>query len=335
LNRRIQLAFFAIGLAFFAWLVARIGAHEILADLARTGWVFLPIVLVWGAVYVTNTIAWLCIANDANAGLGFWRAYTISVASFAINYVTPLISLGGEPFKAAAASRWLGTRAATASVVAFRIVHTLGQFIFWLLTVPIAFVMLPHTTVVMTILALATLALLTGALLVVMLLRAHAIEPLLSAIALRLTRVPFVGRAAGALATKRNALAEIDTGLAKLADERHRALAGALTAEVVGRFIAMVEYFLIARSIGIPMSYPEAVLVGGFSQLVLNMFFFVPFELGSKEGGLYLIFRLLGLSPTLGVYTAIVSRLRELAWIGIGLTLIWAATGRGQRVNEE
>jgi len=57
--------------------------------------------------------------------------------------------------------------------------------------------------------------------------------------------------------------------------------------------------------------------------------FMLPYELGAKEGSLYLLFRLVGVNPTLGVYAALVSRLRDLAWIGIGLVLIWVAGRRG------
>lgn len=329
-SRRIQLVFFALGLAFFAWLVARIGPRVILDELARTGWVFIPIVLVWGIVYVSNTIAWLAITDDAEAPLPFWRAYAISVASFSINYITPMISLGGEPFKIAASARWLGGRAAASSVVAFRIVHTLGQLIFWLLTLPIAYVMLPHTTPTMILLGVATLALLIGAVLLALLLRASAIEPFVTGVAERVMRVPILGRLSRLVLGQRTSLATVDAALARLADERIRDLLIALGAEVCGRFIAMLEYLFIARSIGVAIDYPTAVLIGGFSQLVLNLFFFIPFEMGSKEGGLYLIFRLLGFAPALGVFTAIVSRLRELAWIAIGLMLIWA-TGGGMK----
>ena len=64
-----------------------------------------------------------------------------------------------------------------------------------------------------------------------------------------------------------------------------------------------------------------AFLIGGFSSLMVNLFFFMPFNVGSKEGGLYVIFAALGLSPRLGVAAAVLSRLRELSWIAIGLLL--------------
>lgn len=327
MSRRIQLIFFAIGLAFFVWLVARIGLATIISEVARTGWAFLPIVLVYAVVYATNTAAWMIIAHGGSR-MSFGRAYAISVSSFAINYITPLVNLGGEPFKAAAATPYLGASTAAGSVVAFRIIHSLGQFIFWLLTLPIAYMLLPHTRAVMTMLVIAAAGLVIGAFLLVALLRARAVEPLLGAIADRARHVPLIGRVAHAIAIHRTALSEIDAGLAQLAGDRRPALLGALAFEVAGRFIAMYEYLLVTHAVGADISYPTAVLIGGFSQLVLNLFFFIPFEMGSREGGLYLIFQLLGLSPSLGVYAAIVTRLRELAWIVIGLGLIWLTGAR-------
>jgi len=87
----------------------------------------------------------------------------------------------------------------------------------------------------------------------------------------------------------------------------------------------MAEYYLIALSIGLPMGYLEAYLIGGLVSLIQNVLFVVPFEVGTKEGSLYLLFQLLGFDPHLGVYTAIVTRLRDLVWIGLGLLLVWSA----------
>ena len=97
----------------------------------------------------------------------------------------------------------------------------------------------------------------------------------------------------------------------------------------MGRLIAMFEFLFIARAMGLHIGYATAFVIGAFSQLATNLTVFIPFELGSKEGGLYLIFELLGLPPALGVYASVMSRLRELTWIGIGLTLTWVSGRRG------
>src|SRR5256885_15864310 len=85
----------------------------------------------------------------------------------------------------------------------------------------------------------------------------------------------------------------------------------------------MIEYVLIAMGVGLSITFAQAYVIGGLTSLVQNVIFVVPFEVGTKEGSLYLVFQLLGLDPALGVYTAIVSRLRDLVWIGGGLAFVW------------
>ena len=43
--------------------------------------------------------------------------------------------------------------------------------------------------------------------------------------------------------------------------------------------------------------------------------------------GARLLFNLFGLDPQLGLYTSIVSRVRDFVWIAAGLLLIWATPG--------
>ena len=67
------------------------------------------IVAVYGGVYILNTVAWRLTMIEPPR-LSFGRAWTVNVAAFAINYLTPFASIGGEPFKIVAASQWMGTR---------------------------------------------------------------------------------------------------------------------------------------------------------------------------------------------------------------------------------
>jgi hypothetical protein len=54
----------------------------------------------------------------------------------------------------------------------------------------------------------------------------------------------------------------------------------------------------------------------------MNMFFFVPFELGTREGSLYFILESLGFGAGVGIFIAVVNRIREFFWILVGLLLI-------------
>jgi hypothetical protein len=51
----------------------------------------------------------------------------------------------------------------------------------------------------------------------------------------------------------------------------------------------------------------------------------MPLQAGSKEGGLYFAFKLAGLDARLGIFAALVQRVREWTWIGVGLLLVWLA----------
>jgi hypothetical protein len=108
----------------------------------------------------------------------------------------------------------------------------------------------------------------------------------------------------------------------------------ALGIECLGRLAYLFEYYLIFLSIDLGMGYVHAFLIGGLSSLMMTATFFVPFEVGTKEGSHYMLFDLLGFDPALGLYTAMVSRARDLIWIAAGLTLVWFSGGRVARREE-
>src|SRR5207237_1221484 len=90
----------------------------------------------------------------------------------------------------------------------------------------------------------------------------------------------------------------------------------------------MVELVLIVASLGFGIDYLRAFSIGGLEAIVSNALFFVPFELGAREGAFFLLFKLFGMDPQVGLYTSIVGRLRDFAWIAGGLVLIWVTGTR-------
>ena len=327
MSRRIQLLAFALGAAVFAYLVARIGVGHLLSDAARTGWLFLPIFLLYGVVYLCNAWAWWLTMADEPSHPPFWRTYAILAAGFSLNFVTPMVNVGGEPFKIAAVAPWLGLRRAAGSVVIYQILHTLGMLLSFLTALVLGVVLLPHSGPVLASLAVSfavlsalTLLLLTGH-------RRGGLERLLDV----MHRIPVVDHLARRLEPKRATLAQMDEQITDFYHRRPRRFVQALVLEYVSRSIFMLEYMLIAMGVGLNITFAQAYVIGGLTSLIQNVIFIVPFEVGIKEGSLYLVFQLLGLDPGLGVYTAIVSRVRDLAWIGGGLGLVWLS---GRRASE-
>ena len=318
-SRRAQLLFFAAGAIALTVLILRADPRQLLADVRDAGWAVPGIVAVYAGVYVLNTIAWKLTMIEPPR-LSFGRAWTVNVAAFAINYLTPFASIGGEPFKIVAASQWMGTRNGTASVLNYRLVHMQAHLLVFLTGVVLAFFLLPPGTIATPILLLmATVLLILGALLLAVH-REGVIERLFDIAA----RIPVLKGFAAKLEPRRAALVEVDRQLIAFHTASPLRYYGALAAEYVARVFAMLEFYIIARGIGHPVTFGTAFLIGGFSSLVVNLFFFMPFNVGSKEGGLYVIFAALGLPSRLGVAAAVISRLREITWIAIGLLLVLA-----------
>jgi hypothetical protein len=65
-----------------------------------------------------------------------------------------------------------------------------------------------------------------------------------------------------------------------------------------------------------------------FSSLFGNLFFFSPMQLGAREGGLALAVAGLAIPSAFGVYTGLLTRVRELIWIVIGVALMKVGNGK-------
>lgn len=322
-SRRMQLFFFAAGAVALTVLVVRAGPRQLLADVEQAGWAVPAIVGVYGVVYTLNTIAWRLTMIE-KPRLPFIRAWVVNVAAFSINYLTPFASIGGEPFKIVAASQWMGARNGAASVLNYRLVHMQAHILVFLTGVVLAFFLLPAGTIATSLLIVLTLVLLVIGALLLAVHREGVIERLFDLA----SRIPLLNRFAIRLEPRRSALMEVDRQLIAFHRSSPMRYYGALFMEYSARVLSMLEFFIIARGVGHPVSFGTAFLIGGFSSLVVNLFFFMPFNVGSKEGGLAVIFAALGLPSRLGVAAAVVSRLRELSWIGIGLLLVlWTRRG--------
>jgi uncharacterized protein (TIRG00374 family) len=318
MSRRTQLVFFVVGSVLFCFLLSRIGLAALVRDAEKTGWMFVPILLLFGLGYACNTAAWRLTMVGEPRRPSFLRLYGILVSGFALNFVTPMVNVGGEPFRIAAVAPWTGMRRAAGSVIMHNVLRSLAFLLSWLTAVALGFVMLPRTPVIVVALAITALV---GIALVALILTGHrrgALEKLLDL----LHRLPGVRRLARGLEPRREVLAHVDAQLAQFSHEHPVEFWGALALEYLARAVYMAEYYLIGLSIGIPLGFVKAYMIGGLVSLIQTLLFMIPFEIGAKEGSLYVLFGMAGLDPRLGVYTAIVTRVRDLAWIAAGLLLL-------------
>src|SRR5216117_3877518 len=305
MSRPLQLALFLLGAVVFGYLVARIGVGPLVSDAARTGWMFVPIVLLYALVYACSALAWQLTMGDSNRP-SFWRTYAVLISAGALNFLTPLINAGGEPFRVAALAPWLGKRRAAGSVILHRMLHSFTYVLVWFTAVLLAFPLLPRgTPLIVWVLLGVVLVLILG--IIALFLFAHR-RGLLERILNWMQRAPFVNRLAVKVEPHRALLVELDRQITDFYHRSPRRFVQAIALEYLSRCIFMVELVLIVASLGFGIDYLRAFSIGGLEAIVSNALFFVPFELGAREGAFFLLFKLFGMDPQVGLYTSIVGR---------------------------
>lgn len=317
-SRLTRLLLTLAGVGLFAVLVLQSNPAALLAGLRASGWVVAWLVPLWAVVYLCNALAWRLLVSSGPTLPGF-RAWVITVMAFGVNYATPFLSFGGEPLKAIAAARWLGPQRSVGSVVAFRLLHSLSHMlVFTLVLIPAAF-LLPRTPLTFVGIGICAAIFLT---LIWFLFGRHR-EGVFIGFLKTLRRIPGLRRLAPRFESRVAAFHALDLEVTAIMSASPRRFYLALAFELIGRLLSLGEFILIVYALGLGFHPVRAFLAGSLGSLVLMLFLFLPFELGAKEGGLYLAFSLVGYPAALGLQASLLSRLRELAYAALGIALIW------------
>jgi uncharacterized protein (TIRG00374 family) len=314
-NKKTEVAFLVIGIAVFAFLVWKFGLDRLTTNIAGAGWSLLGAVAVWFVIYFTNTIAWKLLLGESDAKVSFRRLFLVNVAGFAIDTITPIIALGGEPYKVKALSHTIGLRPALSTVLVYRMVHVLGHMLilfagsiialaFLELAPPVAWMLLASSAIILAIIALMFSGLRSGVF--------HRIRGFSG-------RIPILRRF---LERHEQHFTELDAAVTHAYRSQRGKFYGALVLEFVSRAMMGVEVYLILLGTGVEISMISALLVYVTYSIVINLIFFVPLNLGVREGGLVLGLHTLALSTGVGIYLAVVLRIREFVWILLGLLLM-------------
>ena len=104
---------------------------------------------------------------------------------------------------------------------------------------------------------------------------------------------------------------------------------------VVGWALVIFEVFLIFYFLGLPTNLATLAAVENLSILLEIGLFFIPIKLGTQEGGRVLVFMALGLPPAAGLSFAIVRRIKEIIWAGIGLGFLHTCSSPNHQVQHQ
>lgn len=318
MSKKVKAIFLTIGLIIFILLINEFGFKNILINIKRTGWWILPITGTWLVVYLLNSLAWKIILKPYRNKFSFGEILAISISGFAINYITPVINLGGEPYKIFALKEKLETSNAVSSVLLYSMLHFLSSFIFWIAAILLVLFSLSLSSDAQLIFGAGFLIALSGVWFFLSRHRKGIFRGLINLI----PKLPFTKKISEKLKPQEKSLTLIDDQIITFYNKSRSDFFTALFLEVAARFVASVEFIFILHAIGLSLSFENAIYINAFSSFVMNIFFFIPLGLGIREGSIFFVMNILRFSSGIGIYIGLVTRIRELIWIFIGLILI-------------
>lgn len=320
MKKKYQNAFFLFGIILMALMATQLDYRQVWQALQHAGYWFVAVMALWLGLYLFNTTSWyLIIKAGGKTDINFLWLYKITVSGFALNYATPGGLMGGEPYRIMVLAPKIGTERASSSVILFAMTHIFSHFWFWLLSI-VLFVAFHPITVLTGSLLGATLVFCGLGLWFFM-------SGYRKGLALRvmtlLKHLPWIKRKAEPfIETHREKLDEIDRQTAALHKQNRTTFILAVLSELTCRVCSALEVFFILKVLTPDVNFIDCILIIAFTTLFANMLFFIPLQLGGREGGFLMSAASLGFTASAGIFTALIVRIRELIWTGIGLLLI-------------
>jgi glycosyltransferase 2 family protein len=301
------------GVALFAYAVRSVGLVPISEGIRRVGWGLVPILALGGVRFVLRTQAWrLCMRPAAR--LPFRRALAAFLAGDAIGSVKPLGLAASEPTKAFLARHHLATSDAVSSLATDNLVYAASALsmvgvgvVMLLVSVPMPFEWREW--------GVAALVLLVGA----------------GAAGVRLLRGTWSPEQ-GPRPAWRQRLAGIRQSVLTFSAAHPARLWQAFGFGMAFHALAVLEVFFTLGLIQ-PDAAPtlsQSVVFEALNRVQMLAFKFVPFRVGVDEALTGALAPALDVPAAVGVTLAIVRKVRNLFWAGLGLALV-AGRAPGRR----
>ena len=311
----LKLALPGMGLLFLGYLIGKLGPDEILRNFIIMKWSF-PFILILACTWhVTNSIAW-SFAFPPGAFRPRWRClFMAKLAGEAVNQLTPLANIGGEPLKAyllkGESPSSLGLASVivnkTAQIITGLLFTTLGLFlvVVYNLKLPKA-IPLPIQIGLVVLLSL-------GVLLIWLLYKKQ--KRLFSSL---LNLLGKMGVNTRFLEKKVARAVSIDTNISRYYSDYKGRFLLVMFFHAIGWLLGACETFVILQALDAGAEFEVAFLITALAVIINSLFFFMPSNIGVLEGGQVFLFLTLGLNPAMGLSLGIIKRMRKLFWISIG-----------------
>lgn len=311
----LRILFLGLGI----WLAIVVFRHLELDKLAEAfrhlGW---KVVILWSIPLLwllAQTLAWHLTVEETGAHISFGRLLIIKMTGDAINPLTPLGFIGGDPVRFSMLKKKMPGIISAVSVVLDRTVQSLAivvMLIFTLILAPFR-LELPSVWKILFPIMTAIMAAILW----------FSIHHQSKGIFVRLSHlVQKVGVSPQKIESLREELHHVDKRLFQFYRHSPGRFLAVLVCHLVGRLGLVFEIYVIAFLLGTPLHLDGALFMAMLAVLINIFFVFIPAGMGVLEGGYGALGILLKIGPTAGVAIQLIRRLRALFWILVGVVFV-------------
>lgn len=334
MSKKYQNGFFIFGLTVLIIMLTQLDYAQVWAGLKHAGYWFFAVVALWAVLYVFNTCSWYLIIKgvcqqsadapdqpkvNVRHPVSLAWLYKVTVSGFALNYATPGGLMGGEPYRIMELAPHIGTERATSSVILYVMTHIFSHFWFWLVSVLLYALTRPINLPVGIMLCAVLVFCALGIWFFIVGYRKGLAFRMMNV----LSHIPGARNwAKDFISEHREQLDTIDRQIAALHKQNPRTFFMAVLLELACRILSSAEIMFCLLVLMPSVNFIDCILILAFTSLFANLLFFIPLQLGGREGGFLMSTAGLQMTASAGIFVGLIVRLRELIWVAIGLVFI-------------
>jgi hypothetical protein len=302
----------------FAYAVRSVGTSAIVDGVRRVGAGLILVLLLAGLRFGLRTQAWrLCMRPQTR--VPFWPAFRAFLAGDAIGSVTPLGLVASEPTKLLLARRHVPPADALASLAVDNLTYAASAVAMVGVGVVVMLITVPLSTAWQEG-AVAALCLIVGA----------------GVVAQRLMKGTW-SPDRGDRPAWRARLAHLRQTVMGFAEGHPERLWGVLGLGILFHVCAVVEVYLVLGWLlgDARPTWAQSIVFEALNRAITIAFKFVPFRVGVDEALSGSLAPVLAVASASGVTLAVVRKVRNLFWAGVGLALIGAHRVQGAATTSD
>ncbi len=319
------------GFYLLAVTVKSVGIGNIWQNILSLKFWLIGLLLFYPVIFAFDTLGWgYAFPKRSSKPIPFRSLYFIRIIGETLNAVIPFsASLGGEPVKVELLKRRHDVPLAE-GYASILIVHTtfwaslnlfvIGGILITLKTLPLTPVLWNSVLIFLVVLGAAALFLIAGLHLGVFR-RVHALGD----------KWKWWGPLSLDKAQK---YLELDEDIKQFYTTNPRRFILSTLFNFLGWFVGTFEVYFMAKILNMPIGLAEAWLLEALIQVLRIVTFFIPSSIGAQESGIVLIFSQFGFANPVSLTFAVLRRLREIVWIGLGL-LLWSFVEDKPRLKKD